>query len=116
MLCLTHKISDRLIGRHHKSPKTRLLVTVAGQTIDHSKAADVFATALERIGLERVAQLKLRIAGIALVSHHAANSYQNQIHKDGWFITTHASNEEKKRMLETISQALQVPVRVEISK
>ena len=106
--------TERKIGHYHKSAKTLMRVSVAGQAINGGNAAKIFSAALERMGLERVSQLGLPLSGIPLVSRNRSNGYQSQVHKGGWYITTHASNPEKKRMLEKISEALQIPVTVEI--
>lgn len=105
--------ADRKIG-HHKSAKTLLRVTVAGQAINEGNAAEVFSAALERMGFEKVSQLGMRLSGIALVSRHPEKDYQGQKYKGGWYITTHASNIDKKRMLDKISAALRIPVDVQI--
>lgn len=106
--------TDRKIGHYHKSAKSLLCVTVAGQAINARNAAQVFSTALERMGLGQVSQLGMRLSGIPLVTRHRVTSYHSQVHKNGWYITTHASNPEKKRILEKISAALKIPVFVEI--
>ncbi|WON73558.1 hypothetical protein [Nitrosospira sp. Is2] len=107
---------NRKIGSHHKGPKTGLRVTVDGQDINPGNANEVFATALERMGLERVSQLGIRLSGIALVSRQPAMGYQSQIRKGGWYVTTHANNPYKKRKLEEIGAALGIPVAVEIDR
>jgi hypothetical protein len=105
--------TDRKIG-HNKSAKTLMRVTVAGHAIDGGKAAEIFSAALERMGLEKVSQLGMRLSGIALVSRHPVTGYQSQIQKGGWYITTHASNIDKKRMLEKIGAILRIPVHIHI--
>ncbi|WON75329.1 hypothetical protein [Nitrosospira sp. Is2] len=84
------------------------------QPINGGNAAKIFSAALERMGLERVSQLGMRLSGIPLVSRHPVIGYQSQIQKSGWYITTHASNTDKKRMLEKISETLQIPAHIEI--
>jgi hypothetical protein len=64
--------------------------------------------------LEQVAKLDKRCSGIALVSRNPATGYQSQKIKDDWYITTHANNSDKKRILEAIGAELQIPVRVDI--
>jgi hypothetical protein len=108
------KVDQKKISRHHKSMNTKLRVIVAGQTITQGTAAEIFSTALERIGLEQVAKLDKRCSGIALVSRNPATGYQSQKIKDDWYITTHANNSDKKRILEAIGAELQIPVRVDI--
>jgi hypothetical protein len=69
------KVDQKKIGHRHKSTNTQLRVTVAGQTITQGTAAEFFSTALERMGLERVAKLDIRCSGIALVSCNPATDY-----------------------------------------
>jgi hypothetical protein len=108
------KVDQKKIGHRHKSKNTRLRVTIAGQTLTQGSAAEIFSTALERMGLERVAKLDIRCSGIALVSRNPATSYQSQKIKDDWYITTHANNPDKKHILEAVGAELQIPVRVDI--
>lgn len=108
------KVDQKKIGHRQKSKDTQLRVTVAGQTITQRTAAEIFSTALEKMGLERVAKLDMRCSGIALVSRNPATGYQSQKIKNNWYITTHASNSDKKRILEAVGAALQIPVRVDI--
>jgi hypothetical protein len=102
------------IEHHHRNPATQFRVTVSGQAVEGENASDIFSLAIERIGLERVSNLGNRLSGIPLVSRKRATAYQSQKCIDGWYITTHASNKDKKRVLEEISTALQIPVDVEI--
>lgn len=106
--------AEQKISHHQKTSKTQLRVTVAGHAIEEGNASDVFSLAIERMGLERVSQLDMRLSGIPLVSRKQTTEYQSQKCLSGWYITTHASNEDKKRVLEKISIALQVPVDVDI--
>lgn len=112
------KVDQKKIGHRQKSKNTQLRVTVAGQNITQGTAAEIFSTALERMGLERVAELNIPCSGIALVSRSSAptTGYQrnSQKIKDGWYITTHANNFYKKRILEAVGAKLQIPIRVEI--
>jgi len=108
--------SNRKMGSHHKAAKTRLRVTVGDQVISSGNAKEVFATALERMGLEQVNQLGIHLCRVPLVSLYPATDYQDQIRKGRWYVTTHASNMEKKRKLEKIGAALGIPVSVEIDR
>lgn len=72
------KVDQKKIGHRHKSKNMQLRVTVARQTITQGTAAEIFSTALERMGLERVAKLNIRCSGIALVSRNPATDYQSQ--------------------------------------
>lgn len=108
------KISHTVKSGHHKSAKTWMRVTVAGQVIKGDSGAEVFVATFEWIGLELVSKLGLVLCGIPLISRRPVMSYQSQIYRNGWYITTHASNPYKKRMLEKISAALGIPIHIEI--
>jgi hypothetical protein len=82
--------------------------------IERPTAAETFATALELMGLERVAPLGKRLSGIALVSKIPGDGYQSQIRKGDWYITTHSDTADKKKLLQDIGAELNIPVRVEV--
>lgn len=99
---------------NHKAAPAHLRVTVMGRTIEHSKASDTFADALELIGLPRIAALHLRSSGVALVSHEPTSLDRSQACRQGWYVTTHSNTAEKKRILEEIGRVLHVPLNVVI--
>lgn len=99
---------------NHRAAPTYLRVTVAGRTIEHSKASDTFVDTLELIGLPQIAALQLRSSGIALVSREPTSLDRSQVCRQGWYVTTHSDTAEKKRILEKIGRLLNVPLNVVI--
>ena len=111
---LAPKGAKQLAGHHRKGPQTRLRVALDSRVIERPTAAETFATALELMGLERVAPLGKRLSGIALVSKIPGDGYQSQIRKGDWYITTHSDTADKKKLLQDIGAELNIPVRVEV--
>ncbi len=98
-----------------RSKSSRLLVSVGGKDLVHGKACDVFAAAIEEIGLERVSLLNMSFGGTDLVSRQPTTGYRDQRLKNGWYVTTHFSNGQKKDILESIGKALRIPIAARLS-
>ncbi len=92
----------------------RLRVFIDGETIGKPTAAETFARAIAKIGIERVKTLHKRLSGIALIETQAAEDYHNQFRIGGYYICTHSNTAEKKRLLEEIGRTLDISLRVEI--
>jgi len=97
-----------------RAPRTRLMVKFQdGSVICDPKAANTFALALNKLGLDRVRQLGKRVSGIPLISTQKHDSYtQYQFGND--YVATHSSTKFKKEMLEIVAKELGVQVSVEI--
>lgn len=106
----THKVS---ISR---KPGGHLQVILAGQTIKEKTAAETFVATLKILGFERVAKLNKIVSGIPLFSKvpKIKSGYQTQIRADGWYITTHMNNKNKKKLLEDIGRVLHAHIKVDI--
>jgi hypothetical protein len=61
---------------------------------------------LECIGFERVAKLNKRLSGISLISKIATSGYQSQRKVGVWYITTHSSVNDMKKLLDEIGKEL----------
>ena len=94
--------------------RTGIRVTLqTGRVIHHSTAAYTFTDVIEKMGFEAVRKLNLTVRGVPLVDTKKDRKY-SQTKRDGYFIITHSSTEEKKDFLEQISKRLGKPIKVEI--
>jgi len=101
----------------NKKSKTVLKVTFPDGTVFFDKAAsNTFAKTIEKIGCMRVRQLGLTYCKVPIVSNKKDKKYEKaQIPtKDGLFIMTHSNTEDKKKMLDKISEELGLRLKVEI--
>lgn len=101
-------------NRDHVGARKKLRVTLAGKVFQESKATDTFVNVLECIGLERVAKLNKRLSGIPLVSKTAKTDYQSQRKVGGWYITTHSSVNDMKKLLDEIGKELDLLMTVTV--
>ncbi len=98
-----------------RSKHSKLHVSINGQTFDQGKACDIFAAAVEKVGLERVSKLDgMEFGGTPLVSRKKTDDYKDQRFIDGWYITTHFNNEQKKQILNQLSERLHIPIHVRL--
>jgi hypothetical protein len=100
--------------RDHVSPRKQLHVTLAGKVFQEPKATDTFVDVLESIGFERVAKLNKRLSGISLVSRIATTDYQSQRKVGVWYITTHSSVNDMKKLLDEIGKDLNLLMSVTV--
>lgn len=108
------EMPHRQILSASKSPRTLLLVRFPdGTTIYEQKASDTFAASLEKIGLNRVAKLGMKVNKEDLVSREPSKIY-NDTNRAGYFVKTHSSTKSKKRQLDEISGKLKVGLQVRI--
>lgn len=99
---------------HTKGPKTRLHVTFPdGQHIEEYYAADTFALALRKLGLDRVEGLGITDRNTPLVGQLRSKQY-SQRRVDGKYICTHSSTQQKKELLERIAKDLGTSLKVQI--
>ncbi len=93
-----------------------LFVTMPnGEQINHKVSAITFVEVIEKIGVERVKNLRpeLKVNATPLISTSDDPTY-NQ-HKSGrYYIMTQSSTKRKKRLLEKIASELSVQLQVEI--
>ena len=99
--------------RTQKAPQKRLVVTMPdGESIDHNKAATTFAEVIEKLGIERVRDLKKKDI-IPLISLDEDNKY-TQRQSGQYYIMTHNNTKKKKFLLEEIAAELGERLKVEI--
>ena len=95
-------------------PRGSLVVTLpSGERIAHRTSADTFVAVIERLGIERVRRLELKLNGVPLISTSNHPIY-NQGQSGPYYIITHSSNNAKKRLLEEIATSLGESLEVEI--
>ena len=97
-----------------KAQKTVLKVKIDdGTVIEEHYAADTFALALQRMGLDRVSALGLTECGIPLVGDRKSDQYSQRI-IDGRYVCTHSNTQRKKDTLEKIAESFKMSLKVEI--
>ena len=104
----------RSIASTSKSSKTVLVVKFTdGTTIYESKAAETFAKAIKKLGVQRVIELGMKVNSFPLVSKQRSDSYA-QTQLDSYLVMTHSSTEAKREQLLKIASALKEKVHVDI--
>ncbi|MDE0186576.1 MAG: hypothetical protein OXP71_14150 [Candidatus Poribacteria bacterium] len=91
-----------------KKPPTRFVVTMPDdERIDRPVAADTFADAIEKLGLEQVEKVKPKLIS-------TSNVYSNFRKRGRYYININLNNDQKKNHLEDIAEALGVRLNVKI--
>lgn len=98
-----------------KNPPQRLRVSFDDGTVIEGKyAADVFASAIEKIGAEKIMNLGLTTTGFPLVGRKAPSKYQYKELNGGYFIPVNSPTPIKKRILDDIASRLNISLEVTI--
>ena len=96
------------IPRPPKKSSTRFVVTMSdGERIDYPVAADTFVEVIEKLGLERVEEVKPKLLS-------TSNTYRNSRKRGRYYININLDNDQKKNILENIAEALGVRLQAEI--
>lgn len=99
-----------------KNKNKGLLVTMAdGEQINHKVSATTFAEVIEKLGIEKVKNLRpeLKLNATPLISTFDHPTYDQR--KSGqYYIMTHSDTKTKKRLLERIASDLDIQLKVEI--
>lgn len=101
-------------------PKTNFTVKFPdGTVITASKAKDVLAKTIEKIGASKVAALGLLPAGEPLVTKDKSQLQKQPNNlaeiSGGWFVRTHSSTQEKMKQVKQIAKALKIKLEVELA-
>lgn len=105
----------RKISSAAKAPRTGLYIEFSdGTLIAENTAADTFAKALEKIGLDLVGKLGINVNNFPLVSKQREPKYQ-QTPIGEYYIMTHSNTMSKKHQLERIASELNVGLTVKVS-
>ena len=100
-----------------RSPKTGLCVFLKdGTFIQERKACDTFVKAILVAGIAAVRALNLVVCKVPLISDKLDDNYKKSQHAigGGLYICAHASNAQKKSILEKISKLLGLDWKVEV--
>jgi hypothetical protein len=97
-----------------KKPRSKIQVTINGQQVQLNTAADTFVEVLKTIGFERVANLNKKLSGISLICKTPPTGYQTTKQSGPWFISTHSSTRNMKKLLEEIGRDVKEPIQVKI--
>jgi hypothetical protein len=99
---------------HRKGEKSTLAVDYNGRHFSGPCAADVMADCVAAMGLERVSALNLRRGPLPLVGRKQPPPDRGSRQRNGYYVVTHASNLEKKGILEAIANRLGEKISVEV--
>lgn len=102
-----------------RTPATGLCVYLPdGDFIQESSAAATYIAAIVKADLLRVRALDLKLCGINIVSTTIDSKYGSAQHEaaPGLYVLTHSNTQDKKKILDKISKALNLGWRVEIVK
>lgn len=98
-----------------KNPPQRLRVAFGDGTVIEGKyAADVFASAIEKIGAEKIAELGLTSSGFPLVGKVAPSKYQYKEIGGAFFIPVNSPTHIKKKFLDEIASKLGISMEITI--
>ncbi len=99
------------------NPLTRnpgLFVTMPNkETVNHSTSAETFTEVIEKLGIERVRDLKRKVGRLSLIST-SKDPILGQRRSGRYYIMTNTSTKRKKVLLEEIAADLREPLKVEI--
>lgn len=97
-----------------KGPKSTLRVVLNGHLIVREHAADTLAEIVRRIGPERVSSLGLKLGGLPFVGMTFPPADRGYRTVEGWIVGTHASNADKKVVLEEMASRMDVDLQAEV--
>lgn len=98
-----------------KSPWTGLMVRFPnGKTINKRYAYETFIRTIEEIGIDKVKSLGIILNHTDLITKKKSPDYNQHKVKGGYLIFTHTSTDKKKKVLEEISNRLNIGLEVEI--
>lgn len=104
-------------GKYPPPPPNRnpgLFVTMSdGITVNHSVSATTFAEVIEKLGVERVRDLKHKVGRLPLIST-SKDPILGQRKSGRYYIMTNTSTNKKRVLLERIASDLGEPLKVEI--
>ncbi|HEX5154335.1 MAG TPA: helicase-related protein [Parafilimonas sp.] len=100
-----------------RGPITKLKVIFPnGKIIFHNKAAKTLVNTIVEIGIDKVQSLNLINDGVPLVSNQKDNKYKSSQYEvsHGLYVITHSSTQQKKKLLENISEKFGLGLKIEI--
>lgn len=111
------KETNYTLAPHTKSKKTNLEVYFPdGTKIKNRFAYQTFCKTIEEMDPVKVQNLGIKQSGIDLISKKEDEFYNQHKIKDGFWVVTHSSTQQKKHHLEEISKSLGIKLKVKILK
>ena len=98
------------------APQTKLRVTFPnGERIERDSARNTFVETIDKIGIDKVRELRLRGNGVPLIdSVPRADNKSVQQKIQGWYICLYSGTRKKKEQLDEIARHLGIRLKVEI--
>lgn len=108
--------TDIYVDPQTKSPKKNLRITLpGGHVVQRSTAAAAFVETIDRLGVDEVRGLNLKVSGVPLVGTYNHPTY-GQSPLGRWLICTHSNTMAKKELLERIGKGLNKTIKVHLVK
>ncbi|MCK9625247.1 MAG: hypothetical protein M0R23_02135 [Bacteroidales bacterium] len=110
-----HNIGTIKRNATKKSSKTNLRVTFPdGKVLENRFAYETLYEVVKLAGTEKVRALSIIQCGVPLVSNTLDNFYNQKEIGKGLYLITHSSTVQKRQLIERISEALKLGLKVEI--
>jgi len=107
------KQNKKIKPKKSRKKRVRLAVTFPDGTVITSRfASKTLCDTIEKIGIERVAELKIHQNGTMLVTKAKDARYQQNKISDGYYVLTHSKTEMKRYHLEEISRRLGLNLKI----
>lgn len=100
-----------------RGSKTRMRVLFAdGNIIENMDGADIFAEFVRIVGWQKVREMGLIMDGGPMVTNRKDPQRENDFREvaNGWYLNTHRSNKDKRKIMLKIAQNLGIIIKVEI--
>lgn len=113
---LDHEVKDyenQNSTRRRKAPQKLIVRFENDDRIFESSAAETFSRAIAKIGISKVENLGIKRLNHPLVSLSPPDKYQSNF-VDGYYIVTHFSTEDKRRLLLEIGERLGVSLQADL--
>lgn len=105
---------SKSLGRHRRTPSKLAVQFEDGESIFESSAAETFRKALIKIGVQRIEALGIQRLNHPLVSKKPPEKKYTSNRVGEYFIITHFSTEDKRKLLLQISDQLAIKIKAEL--
>ncbi|MBQ9258978.1 MAG: type I restriction enzyme HsdR N-terminal domain-containing protein [Neisseriaceae bacterium] len=92
----------------------KLIVTFNDTKIQCENSVDTFVETIEKIGFKKVMDLNIRYLGYNIVNTQLPNTDYSFKKRESYFIITHFNNPDKRKILQNISDKLNLNLKVEL--
>ena len=112
---INNNSESRKIPFHNKSKANMLRIILPdGRIIQKATGADTLVDVVKFAGVENVKKLGMKLNGLPLVTNIKSSSYNQKVISKGLYLGVQANTMAKKKIIEKISDALNLNMTVEI--